>query len=123
MDLHDLAMEDVRSAYELKKAWDEGNTSRPYGTYGQKKAYGYFERAYRFEKTVRSTHNFGSFLFFDYEEEIERSLEIQQECLALRPRSFLPHYQYGRMLFTQNSYGEAIPRLTAALTRNHYIET
>lgn len=88
-----------------------------------KEDYDYFEKAYKLNKTVRSTHNFAWFLYFEWSEiewrwnedsAIKRSLTIQQECIELKPNSYYPYYLYGFMLFQQGEIEKAIEYLTIA---------
>lgn len=88
-----------------------------------KEDYDYFEKAYNLEKTVKSTHNFAWFLYFEWSEiewrwkqdnAIERALQIQKECIELNPKSYYPYYQYGYMLLDQRKFEEAIPFLDKA---------
>lgn len=88
-----------------------------------KEDYDYFEKAYNLKRTVKSTHNFAWFLYFEWSEiewnwkednAIERALQIQKECIALNPKSFYPYYQYGYMLLDQKRFKEAIPFLNKA---------
>lgn len=85
--------------------------------------YDYFERAYQLKKTVKSTHNFAWFLFFEWAEiewrweqntAIERALAIQKECLSLVPKTYYPYYQMGYMYLYQKEYAAAIPPLLKA---------
>lgn len=78
-----------------------------------KEDYGYFEKAYELKKTVKSTHNFAWFLYFEWSE-IKRALAIQQECVELKPNSYYPYYLYGFMLFQQGEFEKAIEYLTIA---------
>lgn len=79
--------------------------------------YDYFERAYLTKKTIKSTHNFAWFLYFEWSEiewrwnedrAINRALEIQKECIELAPKSYYPYLQYGYMLLDQKEYKKAI---------------
>jgi len=88
-----------------------------------KEDFGYFEKAYQLKKTVKSTHNFAWFLYFEWSEiewhcneanAKEKALKVQKECIELQPKSYLPYYQYGYMLLDQKHYHEAIPFLTKA---------
>lgn len=88
-----------------------------------KEDYDYFEKAYNLEKTVKSTHNFAWFLYFEWSEiewrwkqdnAIERAFQIQKECIELNPKSYYPYYQYGYMLLDQRKFEEAIPFLSKA---------
>jgi tetratricopeptide (TPR) repeat protein len=83
----------------------------------------YFEKAYSLKKTVKSTHNFAWFLYFEWSEiewrwkldnAIERAIQIQKECIELNPKSYYPYYQYGYMLLDQRKFKEAIPFLDKA---------
>lgn len=87
--------------------------------------YDFFEKAYLIKKTVKSTHNFAWFLYFEWseiqwswEEEgaIEKALAIQKECIDLNPKSYMPYYQYGFMLSEQNQNEKAIEYLLKANT-------
>ncbi|MCP4442914.1 MAG: tetratricopeptide repeat protein [Aureispira sp.] len=89
-----------------------------------KEDYDFFEKAYLLEKTVKSTHNFAWFLYFEWSEiewrwnedlAIPKALSIQKECLELNPKSFYPYYQYGYMLMADGDYKEAIPYLRQAM--------
>lgn len=88
-----------------------------------KEDYDYFELAYNLEKTVKSTHNFAWFLYFEWSEiewrwkqnnAIAFALQIQKECIELNPKSYYPYYQYGYMLLDQRKFQEAIPFLLKA---------
>jgi len=83
-----------------------------------KEDYDYFEQAYNLKKTVKSTHNFAWFLYFEWSEiewlwkqdnAIERAIQIQKECIDLNPKSYYPYYQYGYMLLDQEKCEESIP--------------
>ncbi len=82
-----------------------------------KEDFDYFEKAYNLKKTVKSTHNFAWFLYFEWSEiewrwkqdnAIERAIEIQKECIELNPKSYYPYYQFGYMLLDQKKFKEAI---------------
>jgi tetratricopeptide (TPR) repeat protein len=88
-----------------------------------KEDYDFFEKAYQIKKTIKSTHNFAWFLYFEWSEiewrrseniAIEKALRIQKECLELSPNSFYPHYQMGYMLLDQGEFKEAIQHLEKA---------
>jgi tetratricopeptide (TPR) repeat protein len=88
-----------------------------------KEDFDYFEKAYHLKKTVKSTHNFAWFLYFEWSEiewrwqqdnAIERALQIQKESIELNPKSYYPYYQYGYMLLDQRKFEEAIPFLAKA---------
>jgi|SRR5690554_270343 len=94
-----------------------------YDLKSDKEDYDYFEKAYNIQKTVKSTHNFAWFLYFEWSEiewrwnknnSIERALEIQKECINLLPKSHYPYYQYGYMLLDQMKFENAIPFLINA---------
>jgi tetratricopeptide (TPR) repeat protein len=73
----------------------------------------FFELAYSIEKTIKSAHNLAWYLYFEWGEE-ERAIEIQNECIELKPKSYYPYYLYGYMLQDQRKYKEAIPYLDKA---------
>lgn len=88
-----------------------------------KEDYDYFEKAYKLTKTVKTTHNFAWFLYFEWSEiewrwkqdnAIERAIQIQKECIELNPKSYYPYYQFGFMLLDQKKFEEAIPFLDKA---------
>lgn len=88
-----------------------------------KEDFDFFKKAYLLKKTVKSTHNFAWFLYFEWSEiqwrwgedgAIEEALKIQKECIELKPKSFYPYYQYGYMLMDQNNDIEAIEYLGIA---------
>jgi tetratricopeptide (TPR) repeat protein len=88
-----------------------------------KEDHDYFEKAYNLKKTVKSTHNFAWFLYFEWSEiewrwkqdnAIERAIQIQRECIDLNPKSYYPYYQFGYMLLDQRKFEEAIPFLDKA---------
>ncbi|HEX8351073.1 MAG TPA: tetratricopeptide repeat protein [Hymenobacter sp.] len=88
-----------------------------------KEDYDYFEKAYNLKKTVKSTHNFAWFLYFEWSEiewhwkqknAIELAFQIQKECIDLNPKSYYPYYQFGYMLLDQKKFKEAIPFLDKA---------
>tara|TARA_R110001592_G_scaffold362246_2_gene675503 strand:- start:9 stop:1052 length:1044 start_codon:yes stop_codon:yes gene_type:complete len=94
-----------------------------YDQKSDKEDYDYFELAYNLKKTVKSTHNFAWFLYFEWSEiewrwdedsAIEKALKIQKESIELNPKSYFPYYQYGYMLLDQKKYQEAIPFLEKA---------
>lgn len=83
-----------------------------------KEDYDYFEKAYNLKKTVKSTHNFAWFLYFEWSEiewrwkqdnAIDRAIKIQKECIELNPKSYYPYYQFGYMLLDQKKFKDAIP--------------
>ncbi|RYM32106.1 tetratricopeptide repeat protein [Brumimicrobium glaciale] len=84
----------------------------------------FFELAYKLKRTIKSTHNYAWFLYFEWSEiewrvnednAIEKAILIQKECLEFKPKSYLPYYQYGYMLLDQKRYEDAIPFLIEAL--------
>ncbi|MDF1676677.1 MAG: tetratricopeptide repeat protein [Vicingaceae bacterium] len=86
----------------------------------------FFEKAYTLKKTVKSTHNFAWFLYFEWSEiqwrwkegdAIKKALKIQKECIDLDPKSFYPYYQYGYMLMGEDKFTEAIKYLNIAKTK------
>jgi tetratricopeptide (TPR) repeat protein len=83
-----------------------------------KEDFDYFEKAYLLKKTVKSTHNFAWFLYFEWSEiewrwkedsAISKAIKIQKECIELNPKTFYPYYQLGYMLIDQKQFKEAIP--------------
>lgn len=88
-----------------------------------KEDFDYFQKAYQLKKTVKSTHNFAWFLYFEWAEiewrwnqngAIQQAFEIQKECIQLNPKSFFPYYLLGYMLLDQGKFGEAISYLQQA---------
>lgn len=91
-----------------------------------KEDYDFFEKAYNLKKTVKSTHNFAWFLYFEWAEiqwrwnkegGKEKALDVQKECIALSPNSYYPYYQYAYMLINKEEYEEAIKYLTIAKSK------
>lgn len=89
--------------------------------------YDFFEKAYLIKKTVKSTHNFAWFLYFecsvtlgwdDKDLTSAKAFEIQKECIDLNPKSYMPYYQYGFMLLEQNQNEKAIEYLIKANSLN-----
>lgn len=89
----------------------------------------FFEKAYTLKKTVKSTHNFAWFLYFEWSEiqwrwkeddAIKKALKIQKECVDLEPNSFYPYYQYGYMLMEQDKFTEAIKYLNIAKSKEKH---
>lgn len=87
----------------------------------------FFQKAYSIKKTVKTTHNFARFLYyywaeweFDHQQKgtIPKALEIQEECLALKPNSHYPYSQYGCMLLDQNQFEKAITYLLISIEKN-----
>lgn len=85
--------------------------------------YKFFKKAYNLKKTVKSTHNFAWFLYFEFSEiewrwnedkAIQQALSIQEECINLKPKSFYPYYQYAYMLLHQEDFEKAIDYLKIA---------
>lgn len=85
--------------------------------------YEFFEKAYLLKKTVKSTHNFAWFLYFecsvtlgwdDTDLTSAKAFEIQKECIDLNPKSYMPYYLYGFMLLEQNQNENAIDYLLKA---------
>ncbi|QNR23848.1 tetratricopeptide repeat protein [Croceimicrobium hydrocarbonivorans] len=83
-----------------------------------KEDYDFFKRAYTLKKTVKSTHNFAWFLYFERAEfegdwnessAVNQALKVQNECIQLNPKSYYPYSLYGYMLLDQKRYREAIP--------------
>lgn len=98
-----------------------------------KEDFDFFEKGYNLKKTVKSTHNFAWFLYFEWSEvqwrwkeddAIEKALLIQEECIALSPESFYPYYQFGYMLMVKEEFLEAIQYLKIAnsKTKNRGID-
>lgn len=73
----------------------------------------YFEKAYKIKKTVKSTHNLAWQLFFEWGQP-ERALEIQQECINLKPKSYMPYYFLGHMLLCDQKLHDALKYLQFA---------
>jgi len=99
-----------------------------YDQKSNKEDYDYFEKAYKLKKTVKSAHNFAWFLYFEWSEiewrwkqnsAINKAIEIQKECIELKPKSFYPYYQLGYMLLDQKQFKEAIPYLEKANQREN----
>ena len=94
-----------------------------YDQRSDKEDYDYFEKAYNIKKTVKSTHNFAWFLYFEWSEiewrwkqnsAINKAIKIQKECLELNPKTYYPYYLLGYMLLDQKQFKEAIPYLEKA---------
>ncbi len=79
----------------------------------------YFELAYSTMKTVKSIHNLAWYLYFECGEQ-EKAIDLQKECIKLKPKSYFPYYQFGYMLIEQKKYGEAIPFLVKANNIEHH---
>jgi tetratricopeptide (TPR) repeat protein len=88
-----------------------------------KEDFDHFEKAYNLKKTVKSTHNFAWFLYFEWSEiewrwnqdsAVGKAFQIQKECLELNPESYFPYYQFGYMHLDQQNYKEALPYLEKA---------
>lgn len=88
-----------------------------------KEDFDHFEKAYLLKKTVKSTHNFAWFLYFEWSEiewrwkqdsAINKAIEIQKQCIALNPKTYLPYFQLGYMLIDQKLFKEALPYLEKA---------
>jgi len=73
----------------------------------------HFELAYNTQKTVKSAHNLAWYLYFEWGDQT-RAIQIQKECIRLKPSSYYPYYQYGYMLLDQKEYSEAIQYLKKA---------
>lgn len=73
----------------------------------------FFELAYSTKKTIKSTHNLAWILYFEWDEQ-DRAIEIQKECIELKPKSYYPYYLYGYMLQDQKKYKDAIIYLDKA---------
>lgn len=73
----------------------------------------FFERAYSIKKTVKSINNYAWYLKH-VNEDIDKALEIQKECIDLNPKSYMPYNQYGFMLLEQNQYEKALEYLLKA---------
>lgn len=73
----------------------------------------YFEKAYKIEKTIKSTNNLAWQLFFEWGDE-ERAFNIQKECIALKPKSYIPYFLFGYMLLHRKEYKDAIDYLEKA---------
>jgi len=100
-----------------------------YDQKSDKEDFDYFEKAYLLKKTVKSTHNFAWFLYFEWSEiewrwkqnsAINKAIEIQKECIALNPKTYYPYFQLGYMLVDQKLFKKAIPYLEkASQIENH----
>ncbi|MGF6906147.1 hypothetical protein [Fusobacterium sp. PH5-44] len=73
----------------------------------------YFQLAYDTKKTVKSTHNFAWYLYFEMWEK-EKAMQISEECLNMKPKSFYPYSLYGFMLMENGDYEKAINYLKIA---------
>ncbi len=87
----------------------------------------FFKKAYEIKRTVKSTHNFAWFLYFEWSEiewrwsedtAIENALKIQKECIDLTPQSYYPYFQYGFMLLDQGKFELAIDYLRKASAKS-----
>ena len=80
----------------------------------------FFQKAYNQKKSVKSTHNFAWFIYFEssgdweLDEGVKNALKIQLEAIKLKPNSYYPYYQYGYMLMEQEEFEEAIKYLNIA---------
>ncbi len=75
--------------------------------------YKFFEKAYKLKKTVKSTHNFASYLFNE-EWNSKKALKIQKECVKLKPKSCYPYLLYAETLIWEKMFLEAIKNLEIA---------
>ena len=73
----------------------------------------FFELAYSFKKTIKTTHNLAWYLYFEWGEQ-ERAIEIQKEQINKKPKSFYPYYLLGFMLMEKEDYKNAIEYLLKA---------
>jgi len=73
----------------------------------------YFEKAYKIEKTIKSTNNLAWQLFFEWGDE-DRAFNIQKECIDLKPKSYIPYFLFGYMLLHRKEYKKAIEYLEKA---------
>jgi len=73
----------------------------------------YFELAYRTNRTVKSMHNLAWFLYFEHIDQ-KRAISIQEECVAMNPKSYYPYYLLGLMLMDSKAFKEALSYLNKA---------
>lgn len=77
----------------------------------------YLELAYQTEKTVTTIHNLAFWLYVEYGEE-ERAITLQQSCLALKPKLYMPYLLMGYMLLnTDGDTQQAVNQLEQAKER------
>ena len=83
----------------------------------------YFKMAYSQKKTVKSTHNYAYYIYFEEYQDLDLALEIQEECMNLFPKTYLPHFQYGHLLLKKGNYKKALIFLENArnIEENNYI--
>ena len=72
----------------------------------------YFEKAYKIKKTIKSMHNLAFYTFFEDRSgeaatSFEELVNIQQECLALNPKSHMPYELYAYFMLENSNYEEA----------------
>jgi hypothetical protein len=77
----------------------------------------FFEKAYKIKKTVKTTNNFANHLFYECYDH-EKALEIQKECIGLKPKSYLPYLFYATILIELEMYEEAIEPLKISQSKN-----
>ncbi len=79
--------------------------------------YLFFEKAYKLKKTVKTTNNFASHLFYECYEN-QQALEVQKECITLKPKSYLPYLFYATTLIEQKEYIKAIDALETSQNKH-----
>jgi predicted RNA methylase len=57
------------------------------------KDYIFLKKAYDLKKTVKSTHNFSNYLFYQKNNN-KKALKVQKECIELNPKSHYPYLLY-----------------------------
>lgn len=78
----------------------------------------FFELAYKTKKTIKSAHNFAWFLYTEKGEE-DKAIEVQKDCISLKPKTFYPYYLLGFMLLEKKKYDEAIQYLSIAREKSN----
>jgi tetratricopeptide (TPR) repeat protein len=78
----------------------------------------HFEKAYKIKKTIKSTNNLAWQLYFEWGDK-ERAYSVQKECIALKPKSYMPYFLFGYMLLDRKEYKEAIENLEIAKKKSN----
>lgn len=73
----------------------------------------YFKKAYKANPSIKNTHNYAFWAYYEYGE-VELALGLFQELIAKNPKSFYPYMAYAQLLLLTFRWGESdsIPSLS-----------
>ncbi|WLF83310.1 hypothetical protein [Moraxella sp. ZY210820] len=65
----------------------------------------YFKQAYELNPSIKNTHNYAFWLYYEYGQD-EVALELFQQLMAKNPKSFYPYMAYGQFLYGCTNFSE-----------------